>query len=232
MSLAWNLAAQAYTGANVNTLTSPTFSVSAGDWIVVAVAYRDDAIRTINTPTVSGAVIGPWTEVDSGEILDSSSSRYTRIRISAAQVTTGGGAVTVTTTTSAAVFNLMLEVGLVTGGATGVLQTASATGTSNSPSLSFGSAMTADAAAIAAIVEIGFDTGTEAVASDAAWTDDPAIGGSPVGMLVSHAVGSGAAPPSTVTWTGTGISANHGQAMAGIELEPPPSTKGGMMLAA
>ncbi len=230
MALGYTLKSQKYDGSNVNTITSDAFTVATDDWLVVVIAMRDPAAETFNTPTVNGATVGSWTEIDSGALLDSTSSRYVRVRISAAKVTSGGSSVTVTNTTSSACYNLMQNVAAVTGDVKAVLQSKGATGTSKPASLSFTNAMTKNAMAITAIAQIAFDVTTESIASDASWTDDAAIGGTPVGLVVSRALGSGAAPPQSVTWDGTGITSGRAQAVAGIELQP--ATRGSMMMAA
>ncbi len=225
MSLSYALKAQT-TGSTVSSVVSASFSVSAGDWLVVAAGYRDANAETLATPAVSGATVGSWTEVDSGALLDSGSSRYVRVRLSAAKVITGGSSVTVTSSAGGSVYTLMQNVGAISGGARGVAQTKGATGAAKPAVLSLNAAPGASSAVVMALVQIGFDVTTESVASGSGWTDDAAIGSTAVGLIVSRDMD---APQQSISWDGTGITSGKAQAMAGLELLPP---AGAMMMAA
>ena len=224
MSLSYALKAQT-SGDTVASVTSTSFSVAAGDWIVVVAGYRDADAETLSTPTVSGATVGSWTEVDSGALQDSGSSRYVRARMSAAKVITGGSSVTVTSATSASVYQLMQNVGAISGGVRGVAQSRGATGTAKPAVLSLDSAPASTSAAVMGLVQIGFDVTTESVASGSEWTDDAAIGGgTSVGMIASRDM---SAPAQSISWDGTGITSGKAQAMVGMEFLPP---AGAMMM--
>ena len=224
MSLEYALKAQT-SGDTVSSVTSASFSATAGDWIVVVAGYRDANAPTLATPTVSGATIGSWTEVDSGALQDSGSTRYVRARMSAAKMITGGSSVTVTSAASASVYQLLQNVGVISGGVRGIQQSTSGTGSAKPAALSFSAGPQATSAAVMALVQIGFDVTTESIASGSGWADDAAIGGgTAVGMVVSRDM---SAPAQTISWDGTGITSGKAQAMVGMEFLPP---AGAMMM--
>lgn len=214
---------------SVSSLASNPFATAAGDVLVVFAAYRDSAQPTFNDPSVAGATVGPWTHVDAGAILDSGSSRYVRLRISLARVITGNAATTVTSAAAGSVFNFMQRVGVATGAEEVPVQSAVGTGTSKPAVLSFPQATMEGNLALAGIVVEGFDTTAEALAPDAGWTDEGAVGGTPVGMeTASRTTTTGG-----VSWNGTGLTSGKAHSAAMAELAPqvvPPS--GGMMMAA
>lgn len=227
MSVTWSVVSSKH-ATSVASVASDPFATSAGDVLVLFEAYRDADQETFGTPVVAGATVGPWQHVDAGAILDSGSSRYVRLRVSTALVTVGDAATTVTSSTGASVFNLMQRVAVAGGVQEVPAQSASGTGTAKPAALSFPQATTEGNLAVAGIVVEGFDVTAEALAPDAGWTDDGAVGGTPAGMsTASRTTG-----VSGVSWNGTGLTSGKAHSEALIELAvalTPPM--GGMMAA-
>lgn len=230
MSTSWTIRSSKHS-SSVSSLQCDPFETATGDLLVVFAAYRDSGSPTFGAPSVAGATVGSWTHVDTEAILDSGSSRYVRLRISIARVTSGNSSTTVTSSTSSSVFNFVQRVGIATGVEDTPVQSATGTGTSKPASLSFSQATTEGNLALAAIAIIGFDTTTESLEPNTGWTDEGAIGSTSIGLETA----SRTTATNGVSWDGTGLTSGkaHSQALVELaaEVVTPPSS-GAMMMAA